>query len=273
MDNQPPFDRGILLPIGVGIISLIGICVILVVGRMTALRASVQELPTATSFKYALVGTEPAITTIIPETIEFASPAPTEAPAIFITSTPASISTPILLTPNITNALTNIVLRTNTSTLTPLTPGSPAPNTNTPTRTPITASTAPLNSGTYDDLDNHLVYSGDWTTQSAVSGAYQNTLHVSGTLGNSVSFRFIGQELRVFFQAGPSLGVIRLNLDGTNYDLDESAVNTPEWVLPSVTNGTHTVTIIHLSGGSINLDEIIIPDVPVTPKKTATATP
>src|SRR5512133_1759894 len=64
MDNQPPFDRGILLPIGVGIISLIGLCVILVVGRITALRASVQEIPTATSFKYALVGTEPAITTV-----------------------------------------------------------------------------------------------------------------------------------------------------------------------------------------------------------------
>lgn len=255
MDNQPPFDRGILLPIGVGIISLIGICVILVVGRITAARANVQEVPTATSFKYALVGTEPAITTITFEATEQGI---------------------VTITPGIATALPpeTPIIPLATRTIAPLVTVSPAANTTTPTRTPTSASTAPMNAGSYDDLDNHLVYSGDWTTQSAVSGAYQNTLHVSGTLGNTVTFRFIGQELRVFFQAGPSLGAIRLNLDGTNYDMNEanSSTQSYEWVLPSVTNGTHTVTITHLSGGSVNLDEIIIPEVPVTPTKTATAT-
>jgi hypothetical protein len=43
-----------------------------------------------------------------------------------------------------------------------------------------------------------------------------------------------------------------------------------EWVLPSVTNGTHSVTITHLSGGSVNLDYVIIPEVPVTPTNTST---
>ncbi len=118
-----------------------------------------------------------------------------------------------------------------------------------------------------------MVYSGAWTTQSAVSGAHDNSLHVSGTVGNSVFFRFIGQELRVFFQAGPSLGVIRLTLDGTFYDMNESNSSTQiyEWVLPNVTNGTHTVTISHLSGGSVNLDYIIIPEVPTTPTVTPTS--
>lgn len=116
-----------------------------------------------------------------------------------------------------------------------------------------------------------MVYSGAWTTESAVSGAYQNTLHVSGTIGNAVFFRFIGQELRVFFQAGPSLGVIRLTLDGVFYDMNESNSSTQiyEWVLPSVNNGTHTVTISHLSGGSVNLDYIIVPEVPVTATSTS----
>ncbi len=253
MDNQPPFDRGILLPIGVGIISLIGLCIILVVGRITAARANVQEVPTATSFKYALVGTEPAITTVTFEATE----------AEIVTLTP-SIAT--ALPP----ATPNVLLPT--STIVPLVTVSPGANTTTPTRTPTTASSAPLNSGTYDDLDNRLIYGGDWTP---VSGAaYQNTLHVSDTLGDTINFLFIGQELRVFFQAGPSLGVIGLTLDGTSYTMDQSNASTQtyEWVLPSVTNGTHTVTITHLSGGSVNLNYIIIPEVPVTPTKTATST-
>jgi hypothetical protein len=123
-------------------------------------------------------------------------------------------------------------------------------------------------------MDYRMVYNGAWTTQSAVSGAYQNTLHVSGTIGNSISFRFIGQELRVFFQAGPSLGTIRLTLDGSFYDMPESNTNTQmyEWVLPGVANGTHTVNISHLSGGSVNVDYIIVPEVPTTPTVTATPT-
>jgi hypothetical protein len=120
-----------------------------------------------------------------------------------------------------------------------------------------------------------MIYNGGWTRQSGVAGAYQNTLHVSGTLGNSIFFRFIGQELRVFFQAAPSLGTIRLKLDETNYDMNEANNNTQiyEWVLPSVNNGTHSVTITHLSGGSVNLDYIIIPEVPTTPTNTATTQP
>lgn len=253
MDNQPPFDRGILLPIGVGIISLIGICVILVVGRITAARANVQELPTATAFKYALVGTEPAITTVTLEPSQLAPPDATEPPAIFMTSTGTPISTPTRLQ---------------------LVTVSPGPSTNTPTRTPTSASAAPLNEGTFDDVYDHLFYTGDWDTQASVPGAYKNTLHTSGTLGDVVSFEFIGQELRVFFQSGPSLGTIRLKLDSNNYDISEnnSTTETYEWVLPSVTNGTHSVTITHLSGGSINLDYFIIPEVPATPTKTATVT-
>ena len=107
----------------------------------------------------------------------------------------------------------------------------------------------------------------------SVAGAEQNTLHVSGTLGNSINFLFIGQEVRIFFQAGPSLGIIRLAIDGgTPFDMNQSNASTQiyEWVLPSVTNGTHTVTITHLSGGSVNLDSVIVPEVPVTPTKTAT---
>ena len=258
MNNQSSFDRTLLIPIGVSVFALIGLCAILVGGRFTALRGSVEVIPTATAFQYALIGTEPVLVTTTPEEFATEAPASTEFPPF---------TTPIPVTPNLTIVPTNGIARTNT----PITLVTSAPS----TRTPTTASTAPFGSGTFDDLDSRMIYNGGWTRQSGVAGAYQNTLHVSGTLGNSIFFRFIGQELRVFFQAAPSLGTIRLKLDETNYDMNEANNNTQiyEWVLPSVNNGTHSVTITHLSGGSVNLDYIIIPEVPTTPTNTATTQP
>lgn len=254
MDNQPSFDRGILIPIGIGIFSLIGICVILVMGRINASRATIEEIPTASPFKYSLIGTEPVVSIL---TVD-------ESGEDFTTFTPGI---PQTFGPPETVA----VFPTNTTGPVPIITLPPTSAANTPTRTPTSASDAPLGAGTYDDTHDRLIYSGNWTTQSGVSGAHQNTLHVSGTLGNSVSFRFIGQEVRVFFQAGSSLGTIRLTLDGTAYDRNQSeGTQIYEWVLPRVTSGTHTVTISHLSGGSVNLDSIIIPDVPSTPTNTAT---
>jgi hypothetical protein len=258
MNNKPSFDRTLLIPIGVGIFSLIGLCVLLLGGRIVAVRGGVEDIPTATSFQYALIGTEPVLVTETME--EIATEPPAYPPLELETPTLSSFFSPTP-TSGITRTTTPISLVTNPP----------------PSRTPTTASTAPLGAGTFDDLDYRMVYNGTWTTQSAVpGGVYQNTLHVSGTLGNSVFFRFIGQELRVFFQAGPSLGTIRLNLDnGPNYDMNESNANTQvyEWVLPSVPNGTHAVTITHLSGGSVNLDYIIIPEVPGTPTSTPTTNP
>ena len=130
---------------------------------------------------------------------------------------------------------------------------------------------APFGAGTFDDTDSRFVYSGDWERQTGVAGVTGNTLHVSNTLGNTIKFLFIGNELRVFFQAGPSLGTIRLTLDSTSHVVNQAASSTQsyEWVLPADYNGTHTVTITHESGGAVNFDAIIVPVVPptVTPKK------
>ena len=178
MANPPAYDRRLLIPVGVGIFSLIGICSILVWGRINATRAAIEEVPTATVFQYALIGTEPAISTV---TLEGTADqeAPTFAPEI---PTSAPISTPVQLP---TNTLASVI------TLPPL------ENTSTPTRTPTSASTAPFGPGTFDNTDSRFVYSGGWDPLSGVPGAYQNTLHVSDTLLSSVTFRFIGNELRV----------------------------------------------------------------------------
>ncbi len=91
-------------------------------------------------------------------------------------------------------------------------------------------------------------------------------------MGNNIRFLFIGNELRVFFQAGPSLGTIRLTLDTTSYVMNEASSSTQsyEWVLAAANTGTHSVTITHDSGGAVNFDAIIVPVVPVTATNTST---
>lgn len=257
MNDQPSFDRGLLIPIGVAIFSLLGICVLLVGGRITARRGSVEEIPTATAFQYALIGTEPVLVTVVMEdTMTNAPAADTEAsPLVTRTARPTS-ETLIPITPNATYAGTYIALQTTT----------PATTTNTeePARTPTSGSNTSLGSGTFDDSDTHMIYSGNWNRQAGISGAYQSTLHVSVTKGNSVFFRFSGQDLSVFFQAGPSMGLIQLKLDGKEYEMNEYSPSTQnyQWVLPSVNNGTHEVTITHLDGDSANIDYITVSPIP-----------
>ena len=262
MENQPSFDRSLLVPIGVGIFSLLGLCVILIGGRLNSARATVEAVPSATPFQYAFIGTEPAISTV---TMETPGTAETLDEQEFPTETPLFLESPAYPPPSTagnqsTNTAPSVI------TLPPLvTP-------NTPSRTPTSAFAAPFGAGTFDDTDSRFVYGGDWKT---IAGSnYQSTLHVSDTLGNTNRFLFIGNELRVFFQAGPSLGTIRLTLDTTSYVMSEASSTTQnyEWVLTASTIGTHTVVISHESGGSVNFNYIIVPEVPRTPTNTATST-
>jgi hypothetical protein len=268
MDNQPSFDRSLLIPIGVGIFAVLGICVILVTGRLNGPRAVVEEVPTATAFQYAFIGTEPAFTTVTLEPSEEASPSPS-ALALETNLPPDVFNTPTFIPQNTPQNPPDVFP---TNTLASFITLPPLPNTSTPSKTPTSAFAAPFGSGTFDDVDSRFVYSGDWDRQTNVAGATGGTLHVSGTLGNSVKFLFIGDELRVFFQAGPSLGTIRLTLDSTSYVMNEASTSTQsyEWVLAASNNGTHTVTITHDSGGSVNFDAIIVPVVPATATNTST---
>jgi hypothetical protein len=265
MDNQPSFDRDLLLPILLGSFSILGIIVILVIGRLNAARASVIVVETETPFKYILLGTEPVLSTETPEASEtelltdipFDSLTPGSTVFAPTSGTPA-LGTPTLATPNNT---------------TPSITGTSLANTALPT--PSSASGAPLGPGTYDDVDSRLVYNGGGWAAQQVDSAYSGTLHVSQAPGSSVIFRFIGTELRIGYQVAVSLGTVTVRIDNTNYDpLDQSdtsaAVN--EWISPNpLSSSSHTVTITHASGGSVNLDYVIIPV--VGPTSTPTATP
>ncbi|HJQ13927.1 MAG TPA: hypothetical protein VJ830_04190 [Anaerolineales bacterium] len=258
MDNQPALDRTLLIPIFLSGCSVIGIVLVLLIGRSLNSPAEVPVTPSATRFQYVYLGTEPAITTplggeteIEPTDDPFEEPGeePTEedpgfpvtqlasTPTVFRTPTRPGASTPIVLTlPNATNT-------------------SPA--------TVTSASVSPLTPGTYDDGHQYIIYDG-WQATGAV--------HVSFEPGSTITFRFIGRQLRLIYQGGLTLGQLRINID-TNISetLDESSGN--EWASELLVSGTHTVLITHTGGGSVNLDQVIIPDIPNTPTPTRTPTP
>jgi hypothetical protein len=245
MDNKPPFDRTIFIPILIGIFSVFGICLVLLAGRLGAARGTVQSEVTATPIKYQYLGTEPGVVY------------PTEAP----TTTPPSET--IAPTEDIfkpTKSLSTATLRPKS------TPTIPTRVINTPVS--LTPTPGPRNV-IYDDGDFKFLYTGDWH-QNTVTGTYQNTLHISSTIGDSVQLSFVGQKIRIAYQAGPSLGTIAIKLDGADFALDQSAADTiiSRWESPVLVLSSHSITITHVSGGSINLDSITVIDL-----GTATPTP
>ena len=266
MDNQPSFDRELLLPILLGGFSILGIIVILLMGRLSAARATVIVNETETPFKYIFLGTEPVLSPESPEASE--TELLTDMP--FDSPTPdSSVLTPALETPGFgTQTLRTPTLAT-------------ANNTAPPTST--SASGAPLGSGTYDDVDSRLLYDGGGWAAQEVPSAYKSTLHVSQVPGSSVTFRFIGTEVRFGYQVAASLGTVTVRIDNTNYDpLNQGDTTTAinEWISPGpLSQSSHTITITHASGGSINLDYVIIPEVgptgtpTATPTRTPTSTP
>jgi hypothetical protein len=244
MDNKPVFDRTLFIPIIIGVCSVLGICLVLLVGRLNAARGEVQNEATQTPIRYQYLGTEPAIVF------------PTDAPTL--TALPETIAP--------TDDLLKPTLVFPTATLRPKsTPTIPTRAIITPVS--LTPTVGSLNV-IYDDGDFKFLYTGDWH-QNTVSGTYQSTLHISSTIGDSVQLSFVGQKIRIAYQAGPSLGTIALRLDGADFVLDQSSADTvlSRWESPVLVLSSHSITITHVSGGSINLDSIAVIDL-ATPTPT-----
>ncbi|HXD11950.1 MAG TPA: hypothetical protein VN653_17920 [Anaerolineales bacterium] len=245
MDNKPPFDRTLFIPIIIGVCSVLGICLVLLVGRLNTARGGVQSAATQTLIKYQYLGTEPAVV--------FPTDAPTATlPSETIAPTP-DVFFPTPVSPTATSRIVSTV-----------------PVQTKPINTPVslTPTFLPLNV-TYDDSDIRFLYTGDWR-QNGVTGAYQNTLHISSSIGDSVQLSFVGQKIRYTYQAGPSLGAIAIKLDGVDFALDQASTDTTlsEWESPILVLSSHAITITHISGGSINIDSIAVIDL-----GTATPTP
>ena len=259
MDQQPSIDRDILIPIVIGGLSVLGIILVLLIGRHNSLQANIPASPTERLFQYLYLGTEPA--TVKPIAAESETAQPTNAPGPFFSPTARpTILTPIVTGPNVTNTSTpstGIILRTRT-----------------PTNLPTSIFTSTPGATIYDDTDFRFMYTGNWVSQTNVNGAYQGTLHVSSTVGDSMTFTFIGQQIKFSYQAGPSLGIVTFTIDsaGANLDQSDSTTQIKEWASGVIPQGTHTVVIMHFSGGSVNIDSLTIPET-TTRTPTATFTP
>ncbi|HSL47342.1 MAG TPA: hypothetical protein VK897_28135 [Anaerolineales bacterium] len=276
MENKPSIDREILIPILIGGLSIVGIVVVLLIGRAMNAPAEVAATPSATPFQYVYLGTEPAISTSFIEGSEVVPPDgtsdefpgeafPTDAAPDFGIPTRASASTPLVLpTLNVTSTTGVIILQTNT-------PNRQSAATATPRNVTGTAAAA----NTYDDSDSRLLYEppGSWLGETSVDGAHQSTLHVSNTTGSTVTFTFTGQAIELFYQPGPSLGTITVTIDSLGGNPISQAQG-GTWSSGPLSNGTHTVVIEHESGGSVNIDWLrVTPSLTPTPTSTATATP
>ncbi|MBV6402978.1 MAG: hypothetical protein CNIPEHKO_03300 [Anaerolineales bacterium] len=273
MDNKPTFDRAFVIPLALGVFALFGICLVLLLGQLSSFRSVSVVSETSTPFKYLLLGTEPGFTTLTPDDSaaeEGATSEPTTTPFDLDVLRPTSTEETEEIDATKAPTKPSSVL-TQPASSKPTKPAS-APTSTAPSKPTTSPSNAPLNPGTYDDFDAHIQYEGNWIEQVDVPDAFEDTLHVSNILNNSLSFRFIGEQIRIFYQEGPGLGSVRISLDGLDFDLNQSASATSiqEWPSRILVNGTHSITITHLSGGSINLDSLIVPDPILTPTPTAT---
>ena len=257
MDKKPALDASLFIPLIIGACSICGIVLVMLGLRLSAGRGTVQTVPTGTPIKFQYLSTEPGVAQ------------PTEAPPateVSITEESPTITVP-----------TEIFLPPPTDINSPTSKSPPATAILLITNTPVTrtAATPPLGA-TYDDADSRFTYTGNWAAQSGVNGAYKNTLHISSTIGDAVQLVFYGQKLQLTYQAGPSLGMVAIKLDSSDTALDQSAVDTrhSEWESPVLSLANHTITITHISGGSINIDSVVIVDISTaTPSATATPTP
>ncbi len=270
MDNQPSFDRALLIPILIGGFSIVGILVILLIGRSQNPPAEVPMTPSVTPFQYLYLGTEPSDATESPGATELpaATEAPTEIPLPFDSPTPVNLNTPgqSVSTPLLFPSL----IATNTS---PSTVLGTAIRSRTPTLTSTSGTAVATN--TIDDTDTRLTYAPEnsWVSQTNVSGAYQGTLHRSDTTGDSVTFTFAGPEIHIFYQAGPSLGSITITIDslgGLPVSQALSQTQIAEWVDNDLGAGLHDILITHTGGGSVNIDSIVVPGPTPTPTRTPT---
>jgi len=233
MQPRPSFDRALLIPIAIGVVSILGFGWI---------------------FLTSDLGTSFIPPTAIPSSVSSFDEAGTLTPAPVATSTQDE-------TPPEDTA---------TGTLPDSYPGSPAetlPSTSTliteslstPSATYTPDQIQPLPAGKYDDMDPNIAYDRYWTVlkNPGTENAYRGTLHASADIGDEASFRFTGEGFRLGYQRGRNFGTVTVIIDDQPYSFHEQAFDLL-WSSPQLSPGDHFVRIIHESGESINLDYVEI---------------
>lgn len=227
MQPRPSFDRTLLIPITIGVVSILGIGWLFLTSALRETLSPPTAVSTAVLFDASSLGTEvasfyPSATSTLDETLPTATETlPLRATSTLITENPPTASA-----------------------------------------TPTPDGVQPLAAGRrYDDTDPNIVYDQFWTAlkNSSTVNAYKGTLHASNSIGNEASFRFTGNAFRLGYQRGMNFGTVTVLIDGQPYSFHEQDFSLL-WRSPQLSPGDHWVRIIHESGESINLDYIEILD-------------
>jgi hypothetical protein len=219
MQPRPSFDRSLLIPIAIIVVSILGMCLIF----LTSYLGKSFIPPTASPSPFRLLRVA------------------TRTPSPSATSTQEE-------TPTATDRPPTETL-TSTSTVTESVPTSSS--------TPTPEGIQPLRAGKYDDTNPNIAYDPHWTAlkNSSTANSYKGTIHASASMGSEASFRFTGKQIRLGYQRGNTFGTVTVLIDDQSYGFHEQAFDLV-WSSPQLSPGDHFVRIIHQSGESINLDSI-----------------
>ena len=241
MQPRPPFDRTLLIPIAICVVSILGIGWIFLTSDLRQTLNPPTAVPTAIPFDVGPLETEAA--SFFPS----ATPTQEETPTTTATRPVAYPGPPDEKLPS-------------TGTLMTVTESPP-----TPSATPTPGHIQPLAAGRrYDDTDPNIAYGTYWTAlkNPSTKNSYKGTIHASNSIGNEASFRFTGEGFLLGYKRAKSFGTVTVIIDGIDsqpYSFNEQAFDLV-WRSPQLSPGDHFVRIIHESGESINLDYIDILD-------------
>ena len=229
MQPRPPFDRTLLIPIVISIVSIFGIAWIFLTSNLSERFTPPTAVPTAIPF-------------------DLVSSLETEAASFFPSATPTREETPPTATETEPVAYPGPGNERLASTSTEVPP--------TPADTPTPARIQPLAAGRrYDDTDPNIAYDRGWIALKNPStvNEYKGTIHASTGIGDEASFRFTGQGFLLGYKRGKSFGTVTVIIDNESYSFHEQEFSLV-WRSPELSPGDHFVRIIHQSGESINLD-------------------
>src|SRR5215216_7790850 len=171
MQPHPSFDRALLIPIAIGVVSILGFGWI---------------------FLTSDLGTSFIPPTAIPSSFSSFDEAGTLTPAPVATSTQDETPPEDTATGTLPDSYPGLPTETLPSTSTSITENLPPPSA---TYTPDQIQ--PLPAGKYDDMDPNIAYDRYWTVlkNPGTANAYKGALHVSASSGSEAVFRFTGQRV------------------------------------------------------------------------------
>jgi hypothetical protein len=232
MQPRPSFDRLLLIPLVISIVSILGIGWIFLARDRSGSPISPSAMPSSVStFEVVTLTPSPSV----------ASTKDEHPPVATWTNSDAFSGLPAETLPS-TSAVITETLPPPSATLTP-------------------DRIQPLRAGKYDDTDSNIAYDPYWTVlkNSSTVNSYKGTIHASFDAGSEASFRFTGKRFRLGYKRGKSFGTVTVIIDGQVYSFNEQAFDLV-WSSPQLSTGDHFVQIVHESGESINLDYIEIVD-------------